>query len=142
MSGWLKFLLLIVLLVVGSILAVNAATYNKIANEGETVGDVSPGGARFLMWINIILCVIVFVAALWWFYVEYFATSEQLEKIEAAKKAAYEYAVQTGQALKAENFAGARSVNMQSPRAIYRNIRGSYAPPAYQSGAGMPMMSE
>lgn len=138
MSGWLKFLLLIVLLVVGSILAVNATTYNKIANEGETVGDVTPGGARFLMWINIILCVIVFVAALWWFYVEYFATSEQLDKIEAAKKAAYEYAVQTGQILKAENFADARSMKVQSPRAIYRGIRGSYAPPVYQPG--MPTM--
>ena len=123
MSGWLKFLLLIILLVVGSILAVNAATYNKIANEGETVGDVTPGGARFLMWINIILCVIVFVAALWWFYVEYFATSEQLEKIEAAKKAAYDYAVQTGQVLKAERFSDARGVAVSSPRALYRNIR-------------------
>lgn len=132
MSGWLKFLLLIVLLVVGSILAVNAATYNKIANEGETVGDVTPGGARFLMWINIILCVIVFVAALWWFYVEYFATSEQLEKIEAAKKAAYEYAQQTGQVLKAERFSDAKTANVYSPRAIYRNIRGSYAPPEYR----------
>jgi len=125
MSGWLKFLLLIVLLVVGAILAVNAATYNKIANEGETVGDVTPGGARFLMWINIILCVIVFVAALWWFYVEYFATSEQLEKIEAAKKAAYEYAQQTGQVLKAERFSEVKSMNMASPRAMYRNIRAS-----------------
>jgi len=135
MSGWLKFLLLIVLLVVGAILAVNAATYNKIANEGETVGDVTPGGARFLMWINIILCVIVFVAALWWFYVEYFATSEQLDKIEAAKKAAYEYAAQTGQVLKAERFSDVRSMNVSSPRSIYQNIRGTYAPPNYK-----PMM--
>jgi hypothetical protein len=138
MSGWLKFLLLVILLVVGSILAVNAATYNKIANEGETVGDVTPGGARFLMWINIILCVIVFVAALWWFYVEYFATSEQLDKIEAAKKAAYDYAVQTGQILKAENFADTRSMKVQSPRALYRGYRGSYAPPSYQPGMPMP----
>lgn len=140
MSGWLKFLLLIVLLVVGSILAVNATTYNKIANEGETVGDVTPGGARFLMWINIILCVIVFVAALWWFYVEYFATSEQLDKIEAAKKAAYEYASQTGQVLKAERFMDARNMTVQSPTTIYRNIRGTYQPPSYQAGSGMPMM--
>jgi hypothetical protein len=140
MSGWLKFLLLVVLLVVGAILAVNAATYNKIANEGETVGDVTPGGARFLMWINIILCVIVFVAALWWFYVEEFATSEQLDKIEAAKKAAYEYAVQTGQVLKAERFVDARSVNMQSPRVLYRNARGPSTATAYPSAIEMTSM--
>jgi hypothetical protein len=135
MSGWLKFLLLIVLLVVGSILAVNSATYNKISNEGETIGDVTPGGARFLMWINIILCVIVFVVALWWFYVEYFATSEQLQKIEAAKKAAYDYAAQTGQVLKAERFSDARGAGIQSPRAMYRNNRGT----SLQSGPVMPM---
>lgn len=121
MSGWLKFLLLIILLVVGAILAVNAATYNKIANEGETVGDVSPGGARFLMWINIILCVIVFVAALWWFYVEYFATAAQLDKIKAAKEAAFEYAQQTGKVLSAERFADVGTVN--SPVSLYKSVR-------------------
>jgi len=121
MSGWLKFLLLIVLLVVGSILAVNAATYNKIANEGETVGDVTPGGARFLMWINIILCVIVFVAALAWFYVEYFASAEQLDKIKAAKEAAFEYAQQTGKVLSAERFSDVNAVN--SPVSLYKSVR-------------------
>jgi hypothetical protein len=121
MSGWLKFLLLIVLLVVGAILAVNAATYNKIANEDETVGDVTPGGARFLMWINIILCIIVFVAALWWFYVEYFATAEQLDKIKAAKEAAFEYAQQTGKVLSAERFTDVGSVN--SPTSLYKSVR-------------------
>ena len=121
MSGWLKFLLLVILLVVGSILAVNATTYNKIANEGETVGDVTPGGARFLMWINIILCVIVFVAALWWFYVEYFASAEQLDKINAAKQAAFEYAQQTGKVLSAERFADVNVVN--SPVSLYKSVR-------------------
>jgi hypothetical protein len=121
MSGWLKFLLLIVLLVVGSILAVNAATYNKIANEGETVGDVTPGGARFLMWINIILCIIVFVAALWWFYVEYFASAEQLDKINAAKQAAFEYAQQTGKVLSAERFTDVKTVD--SPVSLYKSVR-------------------
>jgi hypothetical protein len=121
MSGWLKFLLLIVLLVVGSILAVNAATYNKIANEGETVGDVTPGGARFLMWINIILCVIVFVAALALFYVEYFASAEQLDKIKAAKEAAFEYAQQTGKVLSAERFSDVNAVN--SPVSLYKSVR-------------------
>ena len=121
MSGWLKFLLLIVLLVVGAILAVNAATYNKIANEGETVGDVTPGGARFLMWINIILCIIVFVAALWWFYVEYFASAEQLDKINAAKQAAFEYAQQTGKVLSAERFTDVKTVD--SPVSLYKSVR-------------------
>jgi hypothetical protein len=121
MSGWLKFLLLIILLVVGSILAVNAATYNKIANEGETIGDVTPGGARFLMWINIILCVIVFVAALWWFYVEYFATANQLEKIKAAKEAAFEYAQQTGKVLSAERFIEVKDT--ASPSSLYKSVR-------------------
>ncbi len=121
MSGWLKFLLLIVLLVVGAILAVNAATYNKIANEGETVGDVTPGGARFLMWINIILCIIVFVAALWWFYVEYFASAEQLDKINAAKQAAFEYAQQAGKVLSAERFTDVKTVD--SPVSLYKSVR-------------------
>jgi len=123
MSGWLKFLLLLVLLAVGSIMAVNAATYNKIASQDETVGDVTPGGARFLMWINIIFSVIVFVAALWWFYVEYFATSEQIEKINAAKQAAFDYYAKSKEFMVADKFSSARNV-YNTPRPMNRMMPG------------------
>jgi hypothetical protein len=73
------------------------------------------------MWINIILCIIVFVAAIWWFYVEYFATAEQLDKIKAAKEAAFEYAQQTGKVLSAERFTDVGSVN--SPTSLYKSVR-------------------
>lgn len=81
METWARFLFILLLVAVGIILAFNSATYNKIANNGETIGDVTPGGARALMWFNLIPCVIVFVAVIWYLY-SYFRQTEKVMKFE------------------------------------------------------------
>jgi hypothetical protein len=81
METWARFLFILLLVAVGIILAFNSATYNKIANNGETIGDVTPGGARALMWFNLIPCVIVFVAVIWYLY-SYFRETDKVKKFE------------------------------------------------------------
>lgn len=88
METWARFLLILLMVAVGIILAFNAATYNKIANNGETIGDVTPGGARALMWFNVILCVIVFVAVVWYLY-SYFRATDKVMKFEQTAKEYY-----------------------------------------------------
>ncbi len=65
--------LLIILGIIASIIlcAFNAVTYAKIANENKTVGDVTPGGARALMVINILLCIIFLVPLFYYSYKMY-----------------------------------------------------------------------
>jgi hypothetical protein len=62
---WFKTLITITLLALIILAGFNAATYNKIANENITVGDVDPAGARALMWINIVFLVICIPLWLW-----------------------------------------------------------------------------
>jgi hypothetical protein len=119
MQTWARFLLILLMVAVGIILAFNAATYNKIANNGETIGDVTPGGARTLMWFNVILCVIVFVAVIWYTYA-YFRATEKVMKFEQTAK---EYYNKAQAVLVAEDLVNARRV-AQTPR---RRLMPGYA---------------
>ena len=66
-SRWWIFVLILIV-TAGVVLCIfNAITYNKIANEKMTLGDVTPEGARALMAINIIF--LIFLFPLWFWYV-------------------------------------------------------------------------
>jgi hypothetical protein len=122
METWARFLFILLLVAVGIILAFNAATYNKIANNGETIGDVTPGGARALMWFNLIPCIIVFVAVIWYTY-SYFRATDKVMKFEQTAK---EYYNKAQAVLAAEDLVNARRI-AQTPRK--RLMPGYVAPP-------------
>ena len=97
---WVKILILLLITVIIILCGFNAATYNKIANEKLTVGDVTPGGARALMWFNIII--LLFTCPLWiWYVYKIFRNEAQRQQdLGALKQYAYDKAVTAGAATK------------------------------------------
>jgi hypothetical protein len=69
--SWVNLIIILIIVACIILTAFNAATYGKIANENKTVGDVTPGGARALMIINIILCIIFFIPLGYYIYKMY-----------------------------------------------------------------------
>lgn len=67
-ARWWIFVLLLIITASVVLCIFNAITYNKIANEKMTLGDVTPEGARALMWINIIILLFLFPLWIWYVY--------------------------------------------------------------------------
>ena len=67
-ARWWLFVLLLIITASVILCIFNAITYNKIANEKMTLGDVTPEGARVLMWLNIIILVFLFPLWIWYVY--------------------------------------------------------------------------
>ena len=66
---WLNLIIGLLLIGVLIICCFNAATYNDLANHDEDLGPISsPGGARALMWFNIIFAVLIGVFGIWYMY--------------------------------------------------------------------------
>ena len=79
---WLNLIIFLLLIGVGIICCFNAATYNDLANHDEDLGPISsPGGARALMWFNIIFAFLTFVFGLWYGWVLLFRRDDIKEKI-------------------------------------------------------------
>ena len=67
-SFWVKILIVILITAIVVLTIYNIVIYGKIANEGITVGDVTPDGARALMWFNIIIVIIALIVWFWYLY--------------------------------------------------------------------------
>ncbi len=67
-ARWWIFVLLLVITAAVVLCIFNAITYNKIANEKMTLGDVTPEGARALMAFNIIILIFLFPLWIWYVY--------------------------------------------------------------------------
>jgi hypothetical protein len=67
-SRWWIFILILIVTAAVVLCIFNAITYNKIANEKMTLGDVTPEGARALMAINIIFLIFLFPLWIWYIY--------------------------------------------------------------------------
>jgi hypothetical protein len=67
-ARWWLFILLIIITAAVVLSIFNAITYNKIANEKMTLGDVTPEGARALMALNIIILLFLFPLWIWYVY--------------------------------------------------------------------------
>ncbi len=67
-ARWWLFVLLLIITAAVVLCIFNAITYNKIANEKMTLGDVTPEGARALMAINIIILIFLFPLWIWYVY--------------------------------------------------------------------------
>jgi hypothetical protein len=67
-SRWWIFVLILIVTASVVLCIFNAITYNKIANEKMTLGDVTPEGARALMAINIIFLIFLFPLWIWYVY--------------------------------------------------------------------------
>jgi len=86
-SRWITGSIILILVLFIVLCIYNSITYGKIASENKTVGDVTPGGARTLQVLNIILTVILFLALFWYFYKFYYNSSEKRAiNMEAAKE--------------------------------------------------------
>jgi hypothetical protein len=86
-SRWITGSIILILVLFIVLCIYNSITYGKIANENKTVGDVTPGGARTLQVLNIILTIILFLALFWYFYKFYYNSSEKRAiNMEAAKE--------------------------------------------------------
>jgi hypothetical protein len=87
----LRVVVSLLLLGVGIICCFNAVTYSKIANTGENVGDVSPAGARALMWFNIIFAVLTIVVAIYYFWTGTVLRNVEIDRAYALLKAPKEW---------------------------------------------------
>ena len=57
-SRWITGLIIFCLIFIISLCITNIVLYSKIANENKTIGTVTPGGARALMIINILIVIV------------------------------------------------------------------------------------
>ena len=76
------FLIFLFLVLVLSLCIVNAVTYGKIAGSDDTITEVSPSGARVLMWINIVFAAIIAIYLV--YYMVILITSETAKNAYAA----------------------------------------------------------
>jgi len=76
-SRWITGLIILVIIFIIGLCITNAVVYSNIASENKTVGDVSPGGARALMVINILLAV-VFLFILVWYCFKFYRNGEEI----------------------------------------------------------------
>jgi hypothetical protein len=60
-ESWFNLLVILICITFLILGVFNAITYGKISAENKTVGDVTPEGAKALMIINIIICVIFLI---------------------------------------------------------------------------------
>ena len=81
MQFWLQILVVFLIAVVIVLCGFNANTYNRIANENQTIGSVTPDGARALMWFNIIILVFLVPYFIYILY-KLFVAEEKKEKFE------------------------------------------------------------
>ena len=93
---WVKILILLLITAIIVLCGFNAATYNKIANEKLTVGDVTPGGARALMWFNIIILLFTCPLWIWYVYKLFRNEAERQQDIGALKQYSYDKAMAAG----------------------------------------------
>lgn len=85
-SRWITGLIILVVIFIIGLCITNAVVYSKIASENKTVGDVSPGGARALMVINILLAV-VFLFIFVWYCFKFYRNGEEIYLKNYLKKA-------------------------------------------------------
>ena len=76
------FLIFLFLVLVLSLCIVNAVTYGRIASSNDTITELSPTGARVLMWINIIFAAIIAIYLV--YYLVILITSETAKNAYAA----------------------------------------------------------
>ena len=76
------FLIFLFLVLILSLCIVNAVTYGKIAGSDDTLTEVSPSGARVLMWINIVFAAIIAIYLV--YYMVILITSETAKNAYAA----------------------------------------------------------
>jgi ABC-type nickel/cobalt efflux system permease component RcnA len=89
---WLNLIIGLLLIGVLIICCFNAATYNDLANNKEDLGPISsPGGARALMWFNIIFAVLIGVFGIWWIWKWLKANSDAPVAIAINKASASAY---------------------------------------------------
>lgn len=128
---WFKTIITLTLLALIVLAGFNAATYNKIANENITVGDVDPAGARALMWINIIFLVICIPL---WFYLiwNWVLTLGARTYVTEKTVAAYQYGKQNV-------YSGAQRLNTWGQQYNNGVIDYSAGPVAPSMGQGIEM---
>ena len=76
-SRWITGLIILVVIFIIGLCITNAVMYSKVASENKTVGDVSPGGARALMVINILLAVVFFFILAWYCF-KFYRNGEEI----------------------------------------------------------------
>lgn len=76
------FLIFLFLVLVLSLCIVNAVTYGRIASSNDTLTELSPSGARVLMWINIVFAAIIAIYLV--YYLVILITSETAKNAYAA----------------------------------------------------------
>jgi hypothetical protein len=77
-SRWITGLIIFCLIFIISLCITNIVLYSKIANENKTIGTVTPGGARALMIINILIVIVFFLVFFWYCY-KFYKNSEEVD---------------------------------------------------------------
>ena len=116
---YLRLIISLILIFVGIICALNANTYNEVANKGQQVGDVTPSGARTLMWFNIIFAILTFVLGMWYIWTSFVAPEkarEQLNNYYEMVKSAPAYVKSAYNSLPEDSFYKAGPSVLRSPR--------------------------
>jgi hypothetical protein len=76
-SRWITGLIIFFVLFILGLCITNAVIYSKISSENKTVGTVTPGGARALMIINILIAVL-FLMIFFWYCFKFYRNGEEI----------------------------------------------------------------
>jgi hypothetical protein len=76
-SRWITGLIIFFVLFILGLCITNAVIYSKISSENKTVGTVTPGGARALMIINILIAVL-FLIIFFWYCFKFYRNGEEI----------------------------------------------------------------
>ena len=126
---FLRLIISLLLIFVGIICALSANTYNEVANKGQQVGDVTPSGARTLMWFNIIFAVLTFVVGIWYAWTSFVAPEkarEQLANYYEMVKQSPSRIASAYNALPADSFLKAGPTAFRSPTRMSSLSSGPY----------------